>query len=269
MEKDLEIMKLGEGVNYIYSRNREKFNFKNVTEEVGEKNEKSFCNLVKELQNNEIKLTQMYTVKCVHGNKIVDMEVMQKDSQIIEINYLQSGLKLITPKIIEADGIVTNDITKMLGMFPADCGILGIYDPVEKRKALIHSGWRGALQDIAVRAIDIFRMKGSKLSDLKVILSPMIRELVIGQDTIWEFEEYIEKKGSMYNKFVRKTNDGNYIIDLKGIIIMSLLDRGINAKNILNNKPEDTFSEVDYKGKYVFESYRRDKERSRRNIVMF
>ena len=50
---------------------------------------------------------------------------------------------------------------------------------------------------------------------------------------------------------------------------MSLLDRGINAKNILNNKPEDTFSEVDYKGKYVFESYRRDKERSRRNIVMF
>lgn len=73
----------------------------------------------------------------------------------------------------------------------------------------------------------------------------------------------------MYNKFVRKTNDGNYIIDLKGIIIMSLLDRGINAKNILNNKPEDTFSEVDYKGKYVFESYRRDKERSRRNIVMF
>jgi len=156
-----------------------------------------------------------------------------------------------------------------LGMFPADCGILGIYDPVEKRKALIHSGWRGALQDIAVRAIDIFRMKGSKLSDLKVILSPMIRELVIGQDTIWEFEEYIEKKGSMYNKFVRKTNDGNYIIDLKGIIIMSLLDRGINAKNILNNKPEDTFSEVDYKGKYVFESYRRDKERSRRNIVMF
>lgn len=63
-----------------------------------------------------------------------------------------------------------------------------------KRKALIHSGWRGALQDIAVRAIDIFRMKGSKLSNLKIILSPMIRELVIGQDTIWEFEEYIEKK---------------------------------------------------------------------------
>ena len=268
MEKDLEIMKLGEGVNYIYSRNREKFNFKNVTEEVGKKNEKSFCNLVKELQNNEIKLTQMYTVKCVHGNKIVDMEVMQKDSQIIEINYLQSGLKLITPKIIEADGIVTNDITKMLGMFPADCGILGIYDPVEKRKALIHSGWRGALQDIAVRVIDIFRMKGSKLSNLKIILSPMIRELVIGQDTIWEFEEYIEKKGSVYNKFVRKTKDDKYIIDLKGIIIQSLLDRGINSKNILNNKPEDTFSEVDRNCKYLYESYRRDKEKSRRNIVI-
>ena len=185
-----------------------------------------------------------------------------------ETKYLKSGVKLITPKIIEADGIITNDITKILGIFPADCGILGIYDPVEKRKALIHSGWRGALQDIAVRAIDIFRMKGSKLSNLKIILSPMIRELVIGQDTIWEFEEYIEKKGSMYNKFVRKTKDDKYIIDLKGMIIHSLLDRGIRAQNILNSNPEDTFSKVDYRGNYLYESYRRDKELSRRNIVI-
>ena len=111
-------------------------------------------------------------------------------------------------------------------------------------------------------------MKGSKLSNLKIILSPMIRELVIGQDTIWEFEEYIEKKGSMYNKFVRKTKDDKYIIDLKGIIIMSLLDRGINLKNILNNKSEDTFSEVDRNSKYLYESYRRDKGKSRRNVVI-
>jgi len=267
MEKDLEIMELGEGVNYIYSRNREKFNFKNVTEEVGEKNEKSFCNLVKELQNNEIKLTQMYIVKCVHGNKIVDMEVMQKDSQIIEINYLQSGLKLITPKIIEADGIVTNDITKMLGMFPADCGILGIYDPVEKRKALIHSGWRGALQDIAVRAIDIFRMKGSKLSNLKVILSPMIKSLEIGIDTIFMFDEYVEKKGPDYKKFIKKSSE-NYLVNLKEIIVQSLLDRGIKKENILNINSEDTFSEVDQNCRYLYESYRRDKEKSRRNIII-
>ncbi len=267
MEKDLEIMELGEGVNYIYSRNREKFNFKNVTEEVGEKNEKSFCNLVKELQNNEIKLTQMYTVKCVHGNKIVDMEVMQKDSQIIEINYLQSGLKLITPKIIEADGIVTNDTTKMLGMFPADCGILGIYDPVEKSKALIHSGWRGALQDIAVRAIDIFRMKGSKISNLKIILSPMIKSLEIGIDTIFMFDEYVEKKGPDYKKFIKKSSE-NYLVNLKEIIVQSLLDRGIKKENILNINSEDTFSEVDQNCRYLYESYRRDKEKSRRNIII-
>lgn len=268
MKRELEIIRLDQEVDYIFSRNREKYSFKNVTEEVDEKNEKSFYNLVKELQNNGIELTKLYTVKCVHGNKIVDLEILQKEAQITETKYLKSGVKLITPKIIESDGIITNDITKILGIFPADCGILGIYDPVEKRKALIHSGWRGALQDIAVRAIDIFRMKGSKLSNLKIILSPMIRELVIGQDTIWEFEEYIEKKGSMYNKFVRKTKDDKYIIDLKGMIIHSLLDRGIRAQNILNSNPEDTFSKVDYRGNYLYESYRRDKELSRRNIVI-
>lgn len=268
MKKQLEIIKLDQEVDYIFSRNREKYSFKNVIEEVDEKNERSFYNLVKELQNNGIELTKLYTVKCVHGNKIVDLEVLQKDCQITEVAYEKSGINLFVPKSVEADGLFTNDITKKLAIFPADCSILGIYDPVEKRKALIHSGWRGALQDIAVRAIDIFRMKGSKLSNLKIILSPMIRELVIGQDTIWEFEEYIEKKGSMYNKFVRKTKDDKYIIDLKGIIIMSLLDRGINLKNILNNKSEDTFSEVDRNSKYLYESYRRDKGKSRRNVVI-
>lgn len=157
-----------------------------------------------------------------------------------------------------------------MAIFPADCGILGIYDPVEKRKSLIHSGWRGALQDIAVKVIDIFRMKGSRLSDLKIVLSPMIRSLEIGIDTIFMFDEYVEKKGADYKKFIRKTKDENekYIIDLKGIIIKSLLDRGIKKENILNIDPEDTFSEVGYNGTFLYESYKRDKERSRRNIVI-
>ena len=227
-----------------------------------------FLCLVKELQNDGIELTKLYTVKCVHGNKIIDVEVLQKDCQIIEIEYLKSGTNLFVPKSIEADGLFTNDITKKLVIFPADCSILGIYDPVDKRKALLHAGWRGAVQDITIKGIDLFRMKGSRLSDLKIVLSPMIRELVIGRDTIGEFYEYVEKKGADYKKFIRKTKDEKYIIDLKGIIIKSLLDRGIKKENILNIDPEDTFSEVGYNGTFLYESYRRDKERSRRNIVI-
>lgn len=126
------------------------------------------------------------------------------------------------------------------------------------------------MQDIAVKVIDIFRMKGSRLSDLKIVLSPMIRSLEIGIDTIFMFDEYVEKKGADYKKFIRKTKDENkkYIIDLKGIIIKSLLDRGIKKENILNIDPEDTFSEVGYNGTFLYESYKRDKERSRRNIVI-
>ena len=260
MKKNLGIIELDKGVNYIYSRNREKFSFKNVIE-IDPKNEKSFCNLVKELQNDGIELTKLYTLKCVHGNKILDLEILQKDCQITEIDLL-SGISLFVPKSVEADGLFTSDVTKKLAIFPADCCILGIYDPVEKSKALIHSGWRGALQDIAVRAIDIFRMKGSRLSDLKILLSPMILSLEIGKDTIFLFEEYTERKGSVYNKFIKKVNDEKYMIDLKGIIVQSLLNRGIRKENILNINPEDTY------GNYIFESYRRDKERSRRNIVM-
>ena len=266
MERNLEIIKLCKEVSYIFSRNKEKYSFKNVTEKLGEKNERSFYNLVKELQNEGIELTKLYTVKCVHGNKIVDLEVLQKDCQITEVAYEKSGINLFVPKSVEADGLFTNDITKKLAIFPADCSILGIYDPVEKRKALIHSGWRGALKDIAIKAIDIFRMKGSELSNLKIILSPMIRSLEIGTDTIFMFDEYVEKKGPDYKKFIKKSSE-NYLVNLKEIIVQSLLDRGIKKENILINL-EDTFSEVDHNCRYLYESYRRDKEKSRRNIVI-
>ena len=103
---------------------------------------------------------------------------------------------------------------------------------------------------------------------MKIVLSPIIIYLLIGRDTIGEFYEYLEKKGADYKKFIRKTKDEKYIIDLKGIIIKSLLDRGIKKENILNIDPEDTFSEVGYNGTFLYESYRRDKERSRRNIVI-
>lgn len=266
MEKSLEIMGLGKGITFIYSRDRDKYSFKKI-EELDEKNERSFCNLVKELQNDGIELTKLYTVKCVHGNKIIDVEVLQKDSQIKEIAYVKSGINLYVPKSVEADGLFTSDVTKKLAIFPADCCILGIYDPVDKRKALIHSGWRGALQDIAVRAIDIFRMKGSKLSNLKVILSPMIKSLEIGIDTIFMFDEYVEKKGPDYKKFIKKSSE-NYLVNLKEIIVQSLLDRGIKKENILNINSEDTFSEVDQNCRYLYESYRRDKKKSRRNIII-
>ena len=265
MKKNLGIIELDKGVNYIYSRNCEKYSFKNVIE-INPKNEKAFCNLVKELQNDGIELTELYTLKCVHGNKILDLEILQKDCQITEIDLL-CGISLFVPKSVEADGLFTSDVTKKLAIFPADCCILGIYDPVDKRKALIHSGWRGGLQDIAVRAIDIFRMKGSKISNLKIILSPMIKSLEIGIDTIFMFDEYVEKKGPDYKKFIKKSSE-NYLVNLKEIIVQSLLDRGIKKENILNINSEDTFSEVDQNCRYLYESYRRDKEKSRRNIVM-
>ena len=41
MKKSLEIMELSRGINFIYSRDRDKYSFKKI-EELDEKNERSF-----------------------------------------------------------------------------------------------------------------------------------------------------------------------------------------------------------------------------------
>ena len=50
------------------------------------------------------------------------------------------------------DSVITNDPEILLCLRTADCIPVFLYDPAEQVIAMAHSGWRGTLQGIAVRA---------------------------------------------------------------------------------------------------------------------
>lgn len=80
-----------------------------------------------------------------------------------------------SPAIIEADGHWTETPGLALGIRTADCLPVLLEDPVGRRVAAVHAGWRGVIAEIAVRAVEALAARGSRPGDLRVVLGPAIQ----------------------------------------------------------------------------------------------
>ena len=87
MKKSLEIMELSRGINFIYSRDRDKYSFKKI-EELDEKNERSFKELENELKNQGRNYKEFFTMLPEHGSKIVDIDkIATNESKMGVVDY--------------------------------------------------------------------------------------------------------------------------------------------------------------------------------------
>ena len=76
-----------------------------------------------------------------------------------------------------ADGLLTDLPGVALEIRTADCQSIFLYDPVRKAVANVHSGWRGTLQGIAVRAVGLMQSEyGCRPADIKKIFLPFEQE---------------------------------------------------------------------------------------------
>lgn len=153
---------------------------------------------------------------------------------------------------METDGLVTD--IKNIGLVTrfADCTPILLFDPVKKVHGNVHSGWKGTLKEIGARAVDkMVEEYDSNPQDIQVILGP-----AIGKD---DFEvdidvmELFKDKFSYHEDIISRKNEIKYLIDLREIIIRTLIDKGIE-KNKIHSVEESTFSHR------RFHSFRRDKE---------
>lgn len=105
---------------------------------------------------------QLHVVAQVHGAAVVDAPSPQ-DSDVLRGAFA------------EADGLVTFQPTAVLGIRVADCIPLLIADPVGKRVAAVHSGWKGTDAKVAAAAVRKLVAAGSKPADLRAAIGPHIK----------------------------------------------------------------------------------------------
>ncbi len=153
----------------------------------------------------------------------------------------------------DTDGLVTNVRGIPLLLLGADCPLLMAYDPARVVLGLCHAGWRGTVQKIACRMIEVMAEAfGSRAEDLRAGIGPGIcgRCYEVGQ----EVADQAEKNLNHTEKYLHLRNNHSqksWLFDLAGANRQQLLEAGLQSERI-EMSGCCTFEEPD------FPSYRRE-----------
>ena len=141
----------------------------------------------------------------------------------------------VTRKKLKGDSLITAKKGIALGILTADCAPVFIYDPINNLISALHAGWKGAFKQIISKTIKKFKIKGSNLNDLIVVIGPCISKnnYEVKSDFL---NKFIVKKKSNKNFFNYKNN--KIFFSLNDFIKKSFLDLGIKNIEIIK---KDTY----------------------------
>jgi len=107
------------------------------------------------LKNLKIK-KKIKFISQIHSNKIVEINEKNIDNKY-------SG-----------DGLVTSNKHIALGVLTADCCPIFIFDKNKKYICALHSGWKGALKNIAAKGIEYFVKQKIIKKNIVVLIGPCL-----------------------------------------------------------------------------------------------
>ena len=158
----------------------------------------------------------------------------------------------------EADGLITSIASIGLMVRTADCLPIVMYDAVKEVVAVVHAGWRGTVDQIVLKTLDIFKNDyGSSVSDLQVWFGPCARSCCYEVD-----QKFIDNLSSvpLYNAVVKRGK--SWYFDIPGYNAALLKKEGVSAAQLYYEYNQCTLCN----DKYC--SYRRELATERRNITV-
>lgn len=122
---------------------------------------KDLCSAVNLDYNNVVKTNQEHT----DNIKIITKKINKSEPDINLEEYSKT------------DGMITSQKNLILSTTNADCILLLFFDPITKTIANVHSGWRGTLQRISVKAVQKMQNEfNCKPENIICCICPSIRK---------------------------------------------------------------------------------------------
>jgi polyphenol oxidase len=155
----------------------------------------------------------------VHGTdvRVVTQKDLRKGGQLEEIS-------------VAFDGMVCREKNVILMSFFADCVPLFFYDPKKEAIGLAHAGWKGSLNGIGARMVEVLGKEfGCHPEDIEVTLGPSIGDCCfeVGQEVYALFKQAYPKP-----EYYQHKTDTTVHIHLGEILKESLKTVGMTEKNI-------------------------------------
>lgn len=132
----------------------------------------------------------------------------------------------------DVDGLITNEKNVVLAAFFADCTPLLIVDTVNKVISVCHSGWRGTVNKIGLKALDIMKEKyNTNVEDVIVCIGPAICKncYEVGSEVA---DEFIIAFPDDYNDIVFSKENNKYDLDLWEANKRIFINSGVLPENI-------------------------------------
>jgi polyphenol oxidase len=126
-------------------------------------------------------------------------------------------------QVFEADALITDIPGIAIMVKQADCQGIIMFDPVKKVVAVVHSGWKGSVKNIAGRAIEKMCTEfGSSPEEISAAIGPSLGPCC------GEFTTYEEILPLHFRDYMR----GKVHFDFWAITEMQLMDSGLKKERI-------------------------------------
>jgi YfiH family protein len=208
--------------------------------------------LVKEFFNKDIKIDDL---KKLYDSSLI-YSVHQKHSNII-YEIIKNNDPVDVSKI-EADAMIAHNLNCILCIKTADCLPILIFSKELKCFAAVHAGWRGVLSEILSKCLYTLKLRYKELKGFELHIGPHIQQnsFEVDQDVLIKFQELAAKLNIVEFYSV---SSNKYHINLQHFAIRQAILAGIDEMNIFT-------SSIDTKTDISYNSFRRDKEKSARNL---
>lgn len=164
----------------------------------------------------------------------------------------------------ETDALITFIPNLTIGIKTADCVPILIYASDIKGIAAIHAGWKGSLNGIVEKTVNLLIEQGASPTNMFVTFGPSISKKNYEVDQTLA-DKFIDAGFSDYVNYPLGKEQKPHL-DLQGINMERLLQRGVKTDNIYLN-PDCTYATTDNNGEYLYQSYRRDGEKAGRILT--
>lgn len=135
------------------------------------------------------------------------------------------------------DGLITNKKGIILSTTNADCILLLLFDPIKKIVANVHSGWKGTIQRISVKAVQIMHKEfNCNYKDIICCICPSIRKchFEVDIDVKKMFEKEFKDIENQVSFIEEKIKNKKWNIDTVLINSQILKNLGLKEKNIID-----------------------------------
>nr|WP_153401293.1 peptidoglycan editing factor PgeF [Polymorphobacter fuscus] len=140
----------------------------------------------------------------------------------------------------QADAMVTATPGLALGILTADCAPILLADAQAGVIGAAHSGWKGALGDIAGSTVTAMEMLGARRDHIRAAIGPCIARASYEVDA--GFRERFLGEALAHEAFFSRGRGDRFQFDLEGFVAMRLADAGVRHVTALGI---DTYADAD------------------------